>query len=71
MHVPVMQVTIGNPLETRVSIVGTIPSEPRELCNGNTGFGELAVGTLLGTLSENVCGTHHVERGRKRHWERM
>jgi hypothetical protein len=71
MHVPMMQVTIGNLLGIGVSTVGTIPSEPRELCNGNTKVGELVVGTSLGTLSGNICGTHYMEWDRERHWKCM
>jgi hypothetical protein len=66
-----MQVIVGNPLRIGMSTVGTIPSEPRELCNGNTRLGEPAVGMLLGMLSGNICGTHRVERDREHHWESM
>jgi hypothetical protein len=71
MHVSVVQVLVGNPLGIGVSTVGTIPTEPRELCNGNTGLGELAMGTSLGMLSGNICGTYHGEQGRECHWDCM
>jgi hypothetical protein len=48
--------------------MGTIPSKPRELCNRNTGLGEPAVGTSLGTLSGNICGTYCVDWVRERMW---